>query len=127
MHNENTTHYRANVYINGSLLTEESTCTVKRTDGGNTVKTVAKGFAGRSPGAPMTAITVKNAVPSADFEFNPGAFMGNTEAIEVSVFAAGKTLTCTGFITNNNFKECANSTSMRLAFTFEGGESKWTT
>lgn len=115
---------KAVVYINGSLLTEESTCTVKRTDGGNTVKTVAKGFAGRSPGAPMTAITVKNAVPSADFEFNPGAFMGNTEEVEVSVFAAGKTLTATGFITSDNFQHGVEAAA-ELEFEFEGGFADW--
>lgn len=115
---------KAVVYINGNLLTEESTCTVKRTDGGNTVKTVAKGFAGRSPGAPMTAITVKNAVPSVDFEFNPGAFMGNTEPVEVSVFAAGKTLTVTGFITSDNFQHGVEAAA-ELEFEFEGGFSDW--
>ena len=115
---------KAVVYVNGNLLTEESNCTIKRTDGGNTVKTVAKGFAGRSPGAPMTMITVKNAVPSADFELNPGPFMETTEAVEITVFAAGRTLSVTGFITDDNFQHGVDAAA-ELEFEFEGGFSDW--
>ena len=115
---------KAVVYINGTLLTEESNCTVKRDSGGNAVKTVAKGYGGRSPGAPMTMITVKNAVPSADFEFNPGPFINNTDEVEVSVFAAGRTLTVTGFIINDNFQHGVDAAA-ELEFEFEGGPSDW--
>jgi len=115
---------KAVVYVNGNLLTEESNCTVKRDSGGNTVKTVAKGFAGRSPGAPMTMITIKNAVPSADFEINPGPFMNQTESVEVSVFAAGRTLTVVGFITSDNFQHGVDAAA-ELEFEFEGGASQW--
>ena len=115
---------KAVVYVNGNLLTEESNCTVKRDSGGNTVKTVAKGFAGRSPGAPMTMITIKNAVPSADFEINPGPFMNQTESVEVSVFAAGRTLTVVGFITSDNFQHGVDAAA-ELEFEFEGGQSDW--
>lgn len=115
---------KAVVYVNSNLLTEESECTVKRDDGGNPVKTVAKGYGGRSPGAPMTMITVKNAVPSADFEFNPGPFLNNTEPVEISIFAAGKTLTVTGFITSDNFQHGVENAAS-LEFEFEGGPSDW--
>lgn len=118
------TYTKAVVYINGNLLTEESNCTVKRESGGNAVKTVAKGYSGRSPGAPMTMITVKNAVPSADFEFNPGAFINNTVEVEVSVFAAGKTLTVVGFIISDNFQHGVDAAA-ELEFEFEGGPSDW--
>ncbi len=118
------TYSKAVVYVNGNLLTEESTATVKREAGGNAVKTVAKGYSGRSPGAPMTMITVKNAVPSEDFEFNPGAFMNNTVAVEVSVFAAGRTLTVEGFIISDNFQHGVDAAA-ELEFEFEGGPSDW--
>ncbi len=115
---------KAAVYVNSSLLTEESNVTVKREDGGNAVKTVAKGYGGRSPGAPMTTITVRNAVPSADFEFNPGPFMNQTEAVEISIFAAGKTLTVEGFIISDNFQHGIDNAA-ELEFDFEGGPSDW--
>jgi hypothetical protein len=115
---------KAVVYVNSNLLTEESNVTIKRESGGNAVKTVAKGYAGRSPGAPMTMITVRNAVPSADFELNPGPFLNNTEEVEISVFAAGKTLTVVGFITNDNFQHGVDN-SAELEFEFEGGPSDW--
>ena len=115
---------KAVVYINGALLTEESNVTVKRESGGNAVKTVAKGYAGRSPGAPMTMITVKNAVPSADFELNPGAFINNSESCEISIFAAGRTLTVEGFIIDDNFQHGVDAAA-ELEFNFEGGPSDW--
>lgn len=116
---------KAVVYINGNLLTEESSCTVKRESGGTAVKTVAKGYSGRSPGAPMTTISVKNAVPSRDFELDPGAYINNSEEVEVSVFAAGKTLTVVGFITSDDFQHGVE-TAAELSFEFEGGPSAWT-
>lgn len=118
------TYSKAVVYVNGSLLTEESNVTIKRDSGGNAVKTVAKGYAGRSPGAPMTMITVRNAVPAADFELNPGQFINQTGEVEVSVFAAGKTLTVVGFIISDNFQHGVDA-SAELEFEFEGGPSDW--
>lgn len=115
---------KASVYVNGSLLTEESSVTIKRSSGGNAVKTVAKGYAGRSPGAAMTMITVKNAVPSADFELNPGTFINFTEEIEISVFAAGRTLTCVGFVDGDTFSHGVDGAA-ELEFEFEGGPSDW--
>lgn len=118
------TYSKAVVYVNSNLLTEESNVTIKRTSGGNTVKTVHKGFAGRSPGAAMTMITVKNAVPSADFELDPGPFINNTEKVEITVFAAGRTLTCVGFIDNDSFTHGVDAAA-ELEFEFEGGPSDW--
>lgn len=120
------THYNASVYVNGNLLTEESNVTVKRESGGNAVKTVAKGYAGRSPGAPTTTITVKNAVPSLEFELNPGQYINNNESVEISIFADGRTLTIDGHISNDNFDECAKGTDTALQFEFNGGASDWT-
>lgn len=114
----------ATVVVNGSTLTEESNVTVKRESGGNAVKTVSKGYAGRSPGAPMTMITVKNAVPSADFELNPGPDINDTTVVEISIFAAGRTLTVSGFIISDNFQHGVESPA-ELEFEFEGGPSDW--
>ena len=118
------TYSKALVYLNGDLLSEESNVTVKRESGGNAVKTVAKGYSGRSPGAPMTTISVTNAVPSNDFEKDPGAFMLQNEPVEVTIFAAGRTLICQGFIIDDNFQHGVENAAS-LEFNFEGGASMW--
>lgn len=114
----------ANVYINGSLLAEEASVTVARSTNSQQVITVAKGYAGESPGAPMTDITVENAVPAADFEVNPGKFMAELKVVEFTVFAAGNTLTFKGFIITDNFSHAANTES-KLSFTARGSFADW--
>lgn len=118
----NGSYSKAVVYVNGSLLTEESYVTIKRKNESIAVKTVAKGYAGESPGNPMTMITVRNAVPSVDFEFNPGLNIDRFEEVEVSVFAAGKTLTVVGAIIDHNFDDVAKELSNLLRFDFRGGQ-----
>lgn len=112
----------ASVYVNGTLLTEECNVTIKRIGGGIVVKTTVKGYAGESPNAPMTMITVRNAVPSVDFEFNPGLNIDRLKEVEVSVFAAGKTLTVVGEIIDHNFDDVAKELSNLLRFDFRGGQ-----
>ena len=80
----------AYVTVNGAILTEEASITVHRRTNSNAVNTVAKGYAGESPGAPNCEIQVKNAVPSADFELNPGPFMKALQVVEFGVIAAGR-------------------------------------
>ena len=115
---------KASVYVDGSLLSEEASVTIKRTTGAQVVKTVAKGFAGVSPGAPMLTISVENAVPSADFELNPGDYMTNLDVVEVTIFAAGNTLTSKGFILEDNFSHAAETQS-KLTFEYTGQYADW--
>lgn len=115
---------KASVYIDGALLAEESDVTVKRMTGAQVVKTVAKGFSGLSPGAPMLQISVTNAVPSTDFEYNPGSDMSDLVVKEVTIFAAGRTLTSKGFITDDNFSHASESQS-KLSFEFTGQFADW--
>lgn len=114
----------ANVYVNGSLLAEEASVTVDRATNSQQVITVAKGYAGESPGAAMTELSVENVVPAADFELNPGKFMGSMQVVEFSAFAAGRTLTFKGFIVSDNFSHAANSAS-KLSFKARGSFSDW--
>lgn len=115
---------KAVVYVNSSVLSEEASVTIKRSSGSQAVKTVAKGYAGESPGSPMTEITVSNAVPSADFELDPGQFINNVEIVEITVFAAGRTLTVKGSIIDDNFSHAVDSEA-KLEFNFRGGQSQW--
>lgn len=115
----------ANVYVNGSLLAEEASMSVDRATNSQIVNTVAKGYAGESPGAAMTELSVDSAVPAADFELNPGKFMGSLQVVEFTSFVAGRTLTFKGFMISDNFKHAVNSQSM-LSFKARGSFSDWT-
>lgn len=114
----------ASVYIDGALLTEESDVKVSRDTGAQKVLTVQKGFAGLSPGAPMMTVEVSSAVPSADFEMNPGKYMKALSIAEITIFAAGRTLTVKGFITKDDFSHAVNKEST-LSFTFEAPYAEW--
>jgi hypothetical protein len=104
----------------GKLLTEEASITVNRATNSQAVNTVAKGYAGESPGAPTVEIQVQNAVPAADFELNAGPFMKALKSVEMGVICAGKQLVAKGFIISDSFKHSVNSESM-YDFTFRGG------
>lgn len=99
------------VYLNGKLLAEEGKVSIKRTTAAQVIKTVAKGFAGMSPGAAMMEISVTNAVPSADFEVNPGPFEQQLQVVELTFFAASRTLTTKAFITSDSFSHAVDTPS----------------
>lgn len=99
------------IYVDGTLLAEAQQLTVDRETNAQNLLTIAKGFAGLSPGAPMCMISFENAVPSASFELNPGPFMAKLVVKEISIFAAGSTLTTKGFFVSDNFGYAVNSES----------------
>jgi len=115
---------KAVVYVNSSVLSEEASVAIKRLSGAQPVKTVAKGLAGFSPGAPMMTISVSNAVPSADFELDPGKMIADLEIVEITIFAAGRTLTSKGCILDDNFAH-AVETASKLDFEFTGAMAQW--
>lgn len=106
--------------VDGKLLTEEGSIQVTRATNSQAVNTVAKGYAGESPGAATVEIQVTNAVPAADFELDAGAIMQALKTVEMGVIAAGKQLVARGFIVTDSFKHSVNSESS-YDFTFRGG------
>ena len=116
---------QAAVLVDGLFLTQESSVTVARSTNSQAVNTVALGYAGESPGAPMVEITVRNAVPSADFELNPGKFMKKMQEVEIGVLGpGGKQLTARGFIISDNFQHAVNAEAT-LEFHFRGKFKEW--
>jgi hypothetical protein len=109
----------AYVLVDGAILTEEASITVNRATNSQVVNTVAKGYAGESPGAANCEISVTNAVPSSDFEMNPGKYMKGLKEVEIGVLVAGKQLTARGFIISDSFKHSVNNESS-LDFSFRG-------
>lgn len=114
----------AYVYIDGRLLAEEASLTISRATNSQAVNTVAKGYGGESPGAASIEISVESAVPSADFDLNPGSFMQTLKPVELTVFAAGKTLTSKGFIISDSFTHGVN-TAASISFQFRGSFQDW--
>ena len=116
----------AAVLVDGLFLTQESSVQVQRATNSQAVNTVALGYAGETPGAPMVEITVSSAVPSADFELNPGKFMKRLQECEIGILGpGGKQLTARGFIISDNFQHAVNSASS-LEFSFRGKMVDWT-
>jgi len=115
----------AYVLVDGAILTQEGQVSVNRSTNSQPVNTVALGYAGESPGAAMVEIQVRNAVPSADFEMNPGRYMTKLKEVEIGVLGpGGKQLTARGFIISDTFEHSVNSESS-LSFNFRGKYKDW--
>ncbi len=61
--------------MDGALMVEEKSISIDRTTNSQPVSTVAKGYAGESPGAAMSEFTVDSAIPAGGFEFDMGKKM----------------------------------------------------
>lgn len=79
------------VAVNSTLLAEEQQVDLTRTSNAQRVMTVAKGFAGLSPGAALLEVDVKNAIPSGGFEFDAGPNIAGLIPIDVQVIGPGGT------------------------------------
>lgn len=101
----------AEVFINGSLMAEESSVSVAKKSGLNPVFTVANGLAGATKGAATAEVSIESAVPSADFEFNPDSFMLVGEVVELRVVMANRETNCKGFITDATYSHSVNDSS----------------
>lgn len=115
---------KATVYINSQLLSQETSVTVDRNPGNLIVKTVELGFAGVAQGSSMMEVSISNAVPSAAFEFDPGAFMLQGKPVEITIYAAGKTLNSKGFIMSDNFSHSVDAES-KLEFKATCRYAEW--
>lgn len=108
------------VTIDSALCTEEASVTINRATNSQAVNTVAKGYAGESPGAPTIEIQVMNAIPAAGFEFNAGKKMKTLTPAEIGVIGpGGQQLKAKGFIISDSIKHSVNSES-QYDFNFRG-------
>lgn len=112
------------IHVNSQKLAEEAQMQVSRKTNSQIVATVAKGYAGESPGAAMTEIDITNAVPALAFELDPGDFMDGLKVVQFTFFVAGKTLVFKGFIIEDNFSHAVNTES-KLTFKARGEFALW--
>jgi hypothetical protein len=108
------------VTIDGRLLAEEASVSIQKNSGLNPVFTVAKGFAGMSQGAGTMEISIENAVPSADFEFNPDEYLKAGAVVEVGVVMANRQTVAKGFILEASYSHSVNQES-KLSFKIMAG------
>lgn len=113
-----------NVLVAGALLTEHTEATVSRNSKSNPVETVAKGYAGESPGAASTELDVTNAVPAADMEFDAGDFIEGLLPIEFTIVLAGKQCVFKGFVISDTFTSGVNKATT-YNFKVRAGFSKF--
>lgn len=97
-----------NVVIDGTLLSEHAQASVRRQSGSNPVHTMAKGYAGETPGSKMIEFDVTNAVPAADFELDAGDWMIANKPVEFGVLVAGRQIRFMGFIISDTLRQGVN-------------------
>lgn len=83
-------------YCNGGLLGQNMSVDVEHADDIAQVKVIPVGFVGITPGAPVTTVKIKNAVPITGFEFDFALFMREYIAFEFKVQLGGSGLSCIG-------------------------------
>lgn len=98
--------------VENALLAEEQSIDMKRIGGGQIVGTVAKRFAGISPGMSLCQITITSAVPVGGFEYDPGQVIDGYVPVEVGIVGpGGKTGKSKGFIMEDEIKHAMNQES----------------
>ena len=125
------------IYVGSVFLAQEASMSISRKTNSQAVLTVALGYAGESPGAPMCEVNVTNVVPSAGFELDPGSVMGSQRAggpgggsqpglqpVKFTAIVAGKTLIFKGFIIEDTFSHAVNSEA-KLTFKARGEFALW--
>jgi hypothetical protein len=121
---EQTNYALALVYLEEGLLAQEAKVTIRRSSGSNPVMTTALGWAGDSPGAPMMEIDVSNAVPSDDFEFDPGPFIQGVKRCRIRIELPGRKLSTICQIYEDNFDHAVNGAAT-LEFRCRAQMAQW--
>lgn len=113
------------VTVKSKLLTEAGSIQLSRDLKASDVETLAKGWAGVSPGAGVCDLRVTNAVPAADFELDAGKHMSTYTPAEIGVLGpGGKQLTVDCFILSDSIQASVNNPT-QLEFTLRGPFAEW--
>lgn len=112
-------------YADGALLAETQSISIDRETGAQRVATLAKGWAGVTPGVAMCTFTVEAAVPAAGFEFDAGKKMAGLIPTKLYTLGpGGKQFKGEAIILGDSFKQ---GVGQAAAYTFraEGPFSLW--
>lgn len=112
------------VFREGALLTEENSVRITRDAGIKEVFTTARGFAGISKGAAMMKVQIRNAVPAAGVEYDPGRDMATASLVEFTFFRAGKQMTGKFYVMQDETEHSVSAES-QLSFDLVGPMQQW--
>ncbi len=87
-------------FADGKLLAEAVTITLDHKNNAQPVHTIAKGFAGMSPGANETSIKVSNVHPRVGVEFNAVESLQSLGLVDWVFVRGAKKVKCKGYITD---------------------------
>lgn len=79
----------ATITYNGRPLAEVESVQIRRASNAKAVKTLAKGLAGRTKGAPEYTITLRNAVPATGFETAYNTLIETQVLFQIGIRKAG--------------------------------------
>lgn len=110
-------------YLNGSLMFEAASVKIDRSGNGSPVNSIAGGFTGWAPGAPIQQVSIESNVPADGFEFDLGKAIKNCEEVSLTFYAGGKSMSVTGFCTADGISGGINGDSkVSQSYTTEIGE-----
>ena len=111
--------------IDGTLLAEEQSVSIKRTTNAQIIHTVAKGMSGVSPGSPIVEWDVESAVPAGNFEFDAGKKMNGLIPTQVYTLGpGGMALKGQAFIIEDSLTHAVDSPS-KYTFKAVGPMALW--
>jgi hypothetical protein len=114
------------IFAAGVMLAEALNFSLEHDSGLQPVHTMQKGFAGMSPGSPMTKGSVSSAVPRAGVDLAYLDKMTAGNPIDFVCYARGKKIKFKGYITNLKESYGADK-SAELSFDFAGAPAEEST
>lgn len=114
------------VGVNGALLAEHAEAQFKRASNAKIVETVAKGFAGLSPGAPVCQGRVMNVIPAASgLEYDAGPVIVSLTVVQLKIVRSdGKGCTFPAFILDDDTSHGVGKAAS-YDFSFMGSFPAW--
>lgn len=109
----------ASVAMNSRPLIEIVTIRVRRMSNAKPVKTLPKGLAGRTKGAPEVTIDMSNAIPAAGYETNMRDLVITQDLVTIDVRAAGTQDTYIGWFDSGEQNSEVDTVSLEQ-FQFHG-------
>lgn len=110
--------------VKGQRLLEASSIEVVRHGNAIDQNTLAKGWAGLSPGARKMTIKVTNGVKATGIEFDLGPFIVSLEGISITIWAANSFLTTIAIVKSDTFKKGVDQNAS-LEFEMDAEFAQW--
>jgi hypothetical protein len=111
-------------YLASNLVMEMSEFRVSRESGSTPTKTRAKGYAGETPGSPMTTVEMTGKIPAANMELDLNDYINTGKKAVFTFFVGNRKLTCEGCIFSDGVNFAIDS-EVTQTLSFRGGPSKW--